>query len=153
MRVQEAIEGLALEESGAVRARSLACVCCLGHLACVPDACWPALGITLCSLAATHPLPTHPHHCPHAALEEASSLVNEGDLLVTALSLGFATTALREQPGCAPTVVDKVLPQALALVKSPLLQGALRGMWLAAADAASSSRRPEQLVLRLRCIV
>ena len=50
--------------------------------------------------------------------------MNEGDLLVTALSLGFSTTALREQPGCAPTVLDKVLPQALALVKSPLLQGA-----------------------------
>ena len=44
---------------------------------------------------------------PAAALEEAAALVNEGDLLVTALSLGFATTALREQPACADTVVDK----------------------------------------------
>lgn len=59
-----------------------------------------------------------------SALEEAASLVNEGDLLVTALSLGFATTALREQPACAATVCSKVLPQAIALVKSPLLQGA-----------------------------
>ena len=44
---------------------------------------------------------------PAAALEEAATLVNEGDLLVTALSLGFATTALREQPACADVVVDK----------------------------------------------
>ena len=34
--------------------------------------------------------------------------MNEGDLLVTALSLRFATTALREQPASAPTVCDKV---------------------------------------------
>jgi hypothetical protein len=93
--------------------------------------------------------------------------VNEGDLQVTALSLRFATTALREQPASAPIVCDKVrhaawavlpvavactrwrswrdaaslgswlklpplcfcpsrlqmLPQAIALVMSPLLQG------------------------------
>ena len=34
--------------------------------------------------------------------------MNEGDLQVTALSLRFATTALREQPASAPTVCDKV---------------------------------------------
>lgn len=34
--------------------------------------------------------------------------MNEGDLLVTALSLNFATTALREQAASAATVVDKV---------------------------------------------
>jgi hypothetical protein len=49
--------------------------------------------------------------------------VNDGDLLVTSLSLGFATTALHEQPSAARVVVDRVLPQAIALVKSPLLQG------------------------------
>ena len=44
-----------------------------------------------------------------AALEEAAGLVNEGDLLVTALSLNFATTALREQPASAATVTQKVV--------------------------------------------
>ena len=59
----------------------------------VPNPCLPAP----CLLTAR----------PPAALEEAAALVNEGDLLVTALSLGFATTALREQPTCAATVCDK----------------------------------------------
>ena len=53
------------------------------------------------------PLTPYCPFLPATALEEAASLVNEGDLLVTALSLGFATTALREQPACADTVVDK----------------------------------------------
>ena len=68
--------------------------------------------------------------------------MNEGDLLVTALSLGFATTALRQQPGCAGTVVGKVLPQALALVKSPLLQGARPGGRARVPGALSSRPRP-----------
>ncbi len=58
---------------------------------------------TLATLHQPIPCPTFA-----AALEEASGLVNEGDLLVTAQSLGFATTALREQPAAAATVVDKV---------------------------------------------
>ncbi|KAL4425586.1 hypothetical protein ABPG75_009602 [Micractinium tetrahymenae] len=77
-----------------------------------------------------------------SALEEASSLVNEGDLLVTALSLGFATTALREQPASAATVVDKVLPQAIALVKSPLLQGSALDALQAFFQALVSSGAP-----------
>ena len=44
-----------------------------------------------------------------AAVEEAAALVNDSDLQVTALSLGFATTALREQPGCVDTICAKVL--------------------------------------------
>jgi hypothetical protein len=62
-----------------------------------------------------------------AALQEAASLVNDGDLLVTALSLRFATAALAQQPACAPAVCERVLPQAIALVKSPLLQGEGQG--------------------------
>lgn len=138
--------------------------------------------------------------------------MNEGDLLVTALSLGFATTALREQPACADTVVDKasgweglgpggisepwfmgsmgvvvrnalgpllwqnpalhgvhfcwrgyqrsltlravlqVLPQALALVKSPLLQGeCLRGCGAIGGPASFGSAMYAFLQL-CRCI-
>ncbi|PRW59351.1 cullin-associated NEDD8-dissociated 1 isoform B [Chlorella sorokiniana] len=89
-----------------------------------------------------------------SALEEAASLVNEGDLLVTALSLGFATTALREQPACADTVVDKVLPQALALVKSPLLQGAaleaLQAFFQALVGSGARATSAESLLEQLR---
>lgn len=89
-----------------------------------------------------------------SALEEAASLVNEGDLLVTALSLGFATTALREQPACADTVVDKVLPQALALVKSPLLQGAaleaLQAFFQVLVGSGAKATSAESLLEQLR---
>ncbi|PSC76088.1 cullin-associated NEDD8-dissociated 1 isoform B [Micractinium conductrix] len=84
------------------------------------------------------------------ALEEAAALVNEGDLLVTALSLGFATTALREQPTCAATVCDKVLPQAIALVKSPLLQGsaleALQAFFHALVSSGAKGASADQLL-------
>ena len=42
--------------------------------------------------------------------------MNEGDLQVTALSLRFATTALREQPASAPVVCDKVRHAAWAVL-------------------------------------
>ena len=88
------------------------------------------------------------------ALDEAAALVNEGDLLVTALSLNFATTALREQPACAATVVERVLPQAIALVKSPLLQGsalaALQAFFRALVGSGAPGASAEGLLEQLR---
>lgn len=106
----------------------------------LPRSCMPP------SPCARAPLTRRPR-CPHwapwlpsaLALEEASALVNEGDLLVTALSLGFANTALREQPACAATVVDKVgwgccsgcSSVVLAAVGSALVSGRdVRGVWM-----------------------
>ncbi|KAI3438733.1 hypothetical protein D9Q98_001153 [Chlorella vulgaris] len=88
-----------------------------------------------------------------SALEEASALVNDGDLLVTALSLSFATAALREQPACAPAVVNRVLPQAIALVKSPLLQGAaleaLQSFFQALVGSGAAGASAETLLAQL----
>lgn len=61
---------------------------------------------------------------------EASSLINDSDLSIAALSLKLAVTLLERQPGAAQEVVDKVLPAALQLVRSPLLQVSwLRCVW------------------------
>lgn len=56
------------------------------------------------------------------AVEEVAPLVNDTDLLIAALSLTLCTTLLQRQPQQSPLVTDRVLPPAMALSKSPLLQ-------------------------------
>ncbi|KAL3163066.1 hypothetical protein ABBQ32_009489 [Trebouxia sp. C0010 RCD-2024] len=58
-----------------------------------------------------------------AAVEEVAPLVNDTDLLIAALSLTLCTTLLQRQPQQSSLVTDRVLPPAMALSKSPLLQG------------------------------
>lgn len=50
-------------------------------------------------------------------------LVGDGDLPLASAALRLMTTLTRTQPGVAGVVADKALPAALALVRSPLLQG------------------------------
>ena len=57
-----------------------------------------------------------------SAVEEVAPLVNDTDLLIAALSLTLCTTLLQRQPQQSPLVTDRVLPPAMTLSKSPLLQ-------------------------------
>ncbi|KAK9816878.1 hypothetical protein WJX72_006469 [[Myrmecia] bisecta] len=57
------------------------------------------------------------------AVDEAGGLVSDSDLMLAALSLRFSCTVLEKQRGSAAAVMGRVLPQAITLVKSPLLQG------------------------------
>ena len=54
-----------------------------------------------------------------SAVEEVAPLVNDTDLLIAALSLTLCTALLQRQ---SSLVTDRVLPPAMALSKSPLLQ-------------------------------
>ena len=56
------------------------------------------------------------------AMDAAASIISETDLVLTGLALRFCTTLLRQQRTLAPHVIRRVLPPALALVKSPMLQ-------------------------------
>ena len=55
-------------------------------------------------------------------LEELALLVSDSDLLLTAMALSTCTTLLLQQPGCAGAVSSAVMPPALRLVQSQLLQ-------------------------------
>ena len=55
-------------------------------------------------------------------MEAASAIISETDLVQTALALRFCTTLLRQQRTLGPQVTQRVLPQALTLIKSPMLQ-------------------------------
>ena len=55
-------------------------------------------------------------------LEELAVLVADTDLLLAAMALGTCTTLLLQQPSCAGSVASSVLPSALRLVQSQLLQ-------------------------------
>ena len=57
-----------------------------------------------------------------SAVEEVAPLVNDTDLLIAALSLALCTTLLQRQPQQSSLVTDRVLPPAMTLSKSPLLQ-------------------------------
>lgn len=57
-----------------------------------------------------------------ATVNEVAGLVSSDNLQVSSLSLHFYVTLLQTQPKQGAAVADKVLPQALELVKSPLLQ-------------------------------
>ena len=57
-----------------------------------------------------------------AAVQEVAPLVNDTDLLIASLSLAFCTTLLQRHPQHSALVTDSVLPPAMALSKSPLLQ-------------------------------
>lgn len=60
-----------------------------------------------------------------AAVQEAAALVDEGDLLLSAHALALASTAMRQQPSVAGAAGERMLPAAMQLVQSPLLQGAV----------------------------
>jgi len=60
-------------------------------------------------------------------VDAAAPLVADGDLVVAALALRACASLLGRQPASAPAVAAHVLPQALALVQSPLLQARPRG--------------------------
>ena len=55
-------------------------------------------------------------------VEAAAPLVGDGDLVVAALALQACSRLLERQPASARAVTARVLPQALALAQSPLLQ-------------------------------
>lgn len=57
-----------------------------------------------------------------AALQEVAPLVSDADLLIASLSLSFCTVLLQQQRQQSSLVTDKVLPAAMSLAKSPLLQ-------------------------------
>lgn len=66
-----------------------------------------------------------------AAVREAAALVDEGDLLLSAHALALASIAVRQQPAAAGAATERMLPAAMQLVQSPLLQGAvLEGLQL-----------------------
>ncbi|KAK9835209.1 hypothetical protein WJX81_005880 [Elliptochloris bilobata] len=56
-------------------------------------------------------------------VEAAAPLVSDGDLAVSALALHACSRLLERQPASARAVTARVLPQAIALAQSPLLQG------------------------------
>ena len=58
----------------------------------------------------------------NALVEEAAALVTDGDLSVAAHSLSLCCTLLKHYAASAVAIADRVLPQALGLVKSALLQ-------------------------------
>ena len=57
-----------------------------------------------------------------AALQEVAPLVSDADLLIASLSLSFCTVLLQQQRQQSSLITDKVLPAAMSLTKSPLLQ-------------------------------
>lgn len=57
-----------------------------------------------------------------AVVEETSALVSDVDLMITAQSLNLCCALLEVRPACAQTMAQRILPQAMLLVKSPLLQ-------------------------------
>ncbi|GBF96436.1 hypothetical protein Rsub_09235 [Raphidocelis subcapitata] len=77
------------------------------------------------------------------AVAEAPSLLSDGDLSLAAAALALYASLARSQPGAAASLADQVLPPALELVRSPLLQGAalsaLQRFLGALADAAEAA--------------
>lgn len=77
---------------------------------------------------------------------ELSTLISDSDLHMTALALELCCTLMadrRSSPNVGSTVRNRVLPQALALVRSSLLQGqallALRNFFAALVSSANTS--------------
>jgi len=80
-----------------------------------------------------------------AIVKEASSLISEHDLHLSYLALRLTVSALGASAAVRPAVAREVLPRALVLARSPLLQGmalrSLKGFFreLASADAAAAA--------------
>ena len=55
-------------------------------------------------------------------VDALTTLINDSDLLLTGASLHVASTLLRCHPKTASSVAQKLLPPALHLAQSPLLQ-------------------------------
>lgn len=77
---------------------------------------------------------------------ELSSLISDSDLHMTALALELCCTLMTDQRSClkiAVTVRDRVLPQALTLIRSSLLQGqalvALQNLFAGLVQSANTS--------------
>ena len=69
------------------------------------------------------------------AMDAAASIVSESDLVLTGLALRFCTTLLRQQRTLGPHVTQRVLPPALTLLRSPLMQ-----VWPAHTDISMRTR-------------
>jgi cullin-associated NEDD8-dissociated protein 1 len=105
---------------------------------------------TLEAIAANYG-PALPASAIPATVSEASTLIKETDLSLTALSLELLVTLLKQQPAAVgPPAAEKALPAALDLVKSSLLQGSasteLQAFFPALAAAGVASASAEQLV-------
>lgn len=75
--------------------------------------------------------------------------VTDIDLSLAAHSLALVCSALQQQPAVAAVAHAKVLPQALVLVRSPLVQGAvLEGLQRLFLGLAACGQ-PEQLISTL----
>eukprot|EP00195_Chlamydomonas_chlamydogama_P007020 CAMPEP_0202892974 /NCGR_PEP_ID=MMETSP1392-20130828/2632_1 /ASSEMBLY_ACC=CAM_ASM_000868 /TAXON_ID=225041 /ORGANISM="Chlamydomonas chlamydogama, Strain SAG 11-48b" /LENGTH=1235 /DNA_ID=CAMNT_0049577131 /DNA_START=157 /DNA_END=3864 /DNA_ORIENTATION=- len=86
-------------------------------------------------------------------VEEVALMVSDADLPLAALALRFLVTLLAKQPGLAPTIVQKVLPGAMQLVRSPLLQGAaldaLQAFFSALTSTGAPAAAPDALLPEL----
>eukprot|EP00899_Mesostigma_viride_P020190 jgi/Mesvir1/28172/Mv04732-RA.1 len=58
-----------------------------------------------------------------ALIPEVAALISDADLHVASLGLRLCCTLLEKRPSSAPAINGKVLPQALGMLGSPLLQG------------------------------
>ncbi len=56
------------------------------------------------------------------AMDAAAAIIFETDLVLTGLALRFCTTLLKQQRNLGPHVTQRILPQALTLIQSPMLQ-------------------------------
>ncbi|KAI8473659.1 MAG: armadillo-type protein [Monoraphidium minutum] len=77
-----------------------------------------------------------------AAVSEAPSLLSDSDLSLAAEALGLYATLASSQEGAAAGLADQVLPAALDLVRSPLLQGAALSRLQAFLTALASAGPP-----------
>ena len=103
----------------------------------------PARAAALAALAALAARVPLSDAAAAAAVAGAAPCVDGRDLGLAAAALGLATTLLRGgAPGAAATVVETMLPPALALASSPLLQGpalvALQDFLVAASAGAGA---------------
>lgn len=73
-------------------------------------------------------------------LNDIPSLITENDLYISQLALAMLTTIIKTHKGFHPIVPQQVLPEALKLIRSPLLQGsALQAMLYFLSIIVSSS--------------
>ena len=75
-----------------------------------------------------------------AVLKELPALISEGDLHVSQLALTLLTSITRRQRVLLPMIENTILPGALNLTRSPLLQGvALNSMLVFLTELVTSS--------------
>lgn len=88
-----------------------------------------------------------------ALVPEAAALISDADLSLAAQSLKLFVTLCKAQPDAAAQVAEAVLPAALSLVTSPLLQGAalseLQAFFPALASSNAPTAQPDTLLKML----